>query len=98
LRPRADFYQDAHPGPPDILVVVEVSETSAGYDRTVKLPLYARSGVREVWLVDLERGLIEVHRNPAASSYQDVQQLRRGQHLAAETLPELTLSVSDILG
>jgi Uma2 family endonuclease len=80
------------------LVLVEVSETSAGYDRTVKLPLYARVGIREVWLVDLESELVEVHRTPGTTAYQDLRQLRRGQPLTAEALPELTVSVSDILG
>lgn len=98
LRPRADFYREAHPGPPDILVLVEVSETSAGYDRTVKLPLYARVGILEVWLVDLESELVEVHRTPETHGYQDLRQLRRGQPLAADALPEMTVSVSDILG
>jgi len=98
LRPRADFYQEAHPGPLDIFVVVEVSDTSAAYDRTVKLLLYARAGIPEVWLVDLEGQLVEVHRNPGPGGYQDVLQLRRGQHLAVEALPGLTFSVNDILG
>ncbi|HLC41567.1 MAG TPA: Uma2 family endonuclease [Methylomirabilota bacterium] len=98
LRPRADFYQEAHPGPLDIFVVVEVRDTSAAYDRTVKLLLYARAGIPEVWLVDLESHLVEVHRNPGTSGYQNVQQLRRGQHLAAEALSGPTFSVSDILG
>lgn len=98
LRPRADFYQEAHPGPPDILVIVEVSETSVGYDRTVKLSLYARAGIREVWLVDLERRLVEAHRSSGASRYQNVRQFPRGERLTVEALPELTFSVNDILG
>lgn len=98
LRPLADFYKEAHPGPLDILVLIEVSETSIGYDRTVKVPLYARAGIREVWLVDLESESVHVHRNPAASGYQDVRQLSRGERLTVEALPELAFSVSDILG
>jgi Uma2 family endonuclease len=56
LRPRADFYTSSHPGPEDVLLAVEVAETSAAVDREVKVPLYARFGVPEVWLVDLAGG------------------------------------------
>ena len=52
LRPRSDFYASAHPSPEDILLVIEVAETSVDYDRNVKAPLYASAGVRELWLVD----------------------------------------------
>lgn len=53
LRPREDFYESAHPGPEDVLLIVEVADSSIGIDRHVKVPLYARAGVPEVWLVDL---------------------------------------------
>ena len=54
LRRRADFYATAHPGPEDVLLLVEVPDTSTEYDREVKLPLYARHGIAEVWLVGLD--------------------------------------------
>jgi Uma2 family endonuclease len=54
MRPRPDFYGTAHPGPEDVLLLVELAETSAEYDRQVKVPLYARWGFPEVWVVDLE--------------------------------------------
>ena len=53
LQPREDFYAAAHPGPGDTLLVVEVAETTADADRVIKLPLYARAGIAEVWLVGL---------------------------------------------
>ncbi|GIW50689.1 MAG: hypothetical protein KatS3mg081_0044 [Gemmatimonadales bacterium] len=65
LKPRPDFYAAAHPGPEDVLLVVEVAETSADYDREVKIPLYARAGIPEVWLVDLAGAQIETFRQPA---------------------------------
>ncbi len=98
LRPRADFYKEADARPNDVLLLVEVADASAGYDRTVKLPLYARAGVREVWLVDLQGESVEVHRQPAASGYQDVRQLQRGGSVTAEAFPDLRFSASDILG
>lgn len=98
LRQRADFYAQAHPGPEDVLLVVEVAETSADVDREVKVPLYARAGVPEVWLVDLAGEGIEVYRQPSPQGYQQVQRLRRGQSVASQVFPDLELSVGDVLG
>ena len=70
LRPREDFYQrGALPGPSDVLLVVEVADNSLRYDRTVKLPLYARAGIGEVWIVDLRRRVVETHREPGPDGY-----------------------------
>ena len=98
LQPRPDFYSQGHPGPGDVLLVVEVMERSAGYDREVKVPLYARFGIPEVWLVDLERTLIEVYRSPTLQCYQAVQRFQRGQSLSPQAFPELALAVDIILG
>lgn len=64
LRPRADFYRTAHPQPPDVLLVIEVADTSVRYDREVKIPLYARHGIPEVWLLDLHNTRLEIYRRP----------------------------------
>ncbi|GIX47759.1 MAG: hypothetical protein KatS3mg131_1970 [Candidatus Tectimicrobiota bacterium] len=98
LKPREDFYAAAHPGPEDVLLVVEVAETSADYDREIKVPLYARFGIPEVWLVDLAAAQVEVYRQPAPQGYQAVQTLRRGDTLVPLLLPELSLAVEAVLG
>lgn len=98
LRPRADFYAQAHPGPPDTLLVVEVAETSASYDRDVKVPLYARAGVPEVWLVDLEGRGIDIFRQPGPQGYQDVRRVGREQRLAPQAFPDLDFAVTEIMG
>jgi Uma2 family endonuclease len=98
LRPRPDYYASAHPGPQDVLLLVEVMVTSEDYDREVKVPLYARSGIGEVWLVDLEADHIEVYRQPAPEGYRQVLRLQRGERLAPQSFPDLELSVDDILG
>jgi len=98
LRRRADFYSSAHPGPDDVFLLVEVSDSSTEYDREVKLPLYARHGILEVWLVGLESEVVEVYRGPAAQGYQSVSQSVRGQGLTPESFPGLELAVDDILG
>jgi Uma2 family endonuclease len=98
LKPRPDFYAASHPGPEDVLLVVEVAETSAATDREVKVPLYARSGIPEVWLVDLAEDQVEVFRKPSAQGYQDLQVLRRGDSLAPLLFPYLLLPVDTVVG
>ena len=63
--------QGRHPLPEDVLLLIEVSDTTRDYDHNVKLPLYARSGIVEVWLVDLRQHIIEVYRNPEGDRYTD---------------------------
>lgn len=98
LRPRADFYAFAHPGPADVSLVVEVADTTVGFDREVKIPLYARAGIPEAWLVDLTGDCMTAYRKPSAQVSQDVQRLQRGQSLFPEAFPDCALAVEDILG
>ena len=98
LRRRADFYSSAHPGPGDVFLLVEVSDSSTEYDREVKIPLYAGHRVAEVWIVGLESEAVEVYRRPAAPGYQSVSQSVRGQHVSPEFSPGLELAEDDILG
>jgi len=98
LKPRADFYSNSHPTPAEVLVIIEVADTSLEYDRNVKLPLYAGAGIPEAWLVVLSKDFIEVHSEPKSGKYQKVQRLKRGKTLASSTISELTLKVDDILG
>ncbi|MBI4492540.1 MAG: Uma2 family endonuclease [Chloroflexi bacterium] len=97
-KPRPDFYAAAHPGAGDIWLLVEVADTSAGYDRSLKIPLYARAGIPEVWLVDLERDLVEVHREPSATGYRSVQIARRGERVRVQALPQVDVAVEAVLG
>jgi Uma2 family endonuclease len=69
LRPREDGYRAAHPTAADVLLLVEVADSSLAYDRTTKLPLYARHGVPEIWIVDLAGGAVEVHGHPVAGRF-----------------------------
>lgn len=98
LRPRDDFYTQSHPTPADVLLVIEVAETSQRYDRDVKIPLYARYGIPEAWFVDLVEEAVYVYRQPSGGAYHEVQRLQRGDILNSQMLPELTLSVNAILG
>lgn len=98
LRPRADFYARAHPGSEEVLLLVEVAETSPEYDRDVKLPLYARAGIAEVWLVVLSEEGIEIYRQPSSQGYGEVRRVGRGGSLAPLEFPELVLAVDEVLG
>jgi Uma2 family endonuclease len=98
LRPRRDFYAGGHPGPADVLLLIEVADTSADYDRQVKAPLYARAGIGEVWLVDLQARTIEVYRNPSPQGYRLVRIVHPEESLSPELLPDVALAAGDILG
>jgi Uma2 family endonuclease len=98
LEPRPDFYREADVRPEDVMLLIEVSETSLRYDRLVKLPLYAAAGIREVWVVDVEGGAIETYREPATDGYGRSGRFPRGMTVSPEACPELTLAVSDIVG
>jgi len=69
LRPRADGYMSAHPGPEDVLVVIEVADTSLAYDLGVKVPLYARHGIPEAWVIDAATRQTRVFREPSTEGY-----------------------------
>ena len=96
LRFREDNYP-AHPTPADILLVIEVSDTSLTYDRNVKVPLYAGAGIVETWLVNLEADYIEVYRQPGPEGYQQSVIFRRGDKIAPTARPDLELNVDDLL-
>lgn len=97
LQPRSDFYEADHPQPKDIFLIVEIADTTVEADRQVKIPLYAGSGVSEVWLVDISGQLIETYRQPTAAGYQDMQKCLRGQRIAPQAFPEIQLTVDDVL-
>ena len=98
LRRRDDFYADAHPRAEDVLLVIEVADTSAQDDRERKLPEYARGGILEAWLVDLEHDAIEVHREPAPAGYRAVEVLKRSVTLVPLLFPTAAISVDEVLG
>jgi Uma2 family endonuclease len=98
LKPRADFYAESHPEPEDTLLVVEVADTALRYDPRVKVPLYARAGIQEVWLVNLVKGVIEVYSRPDGKTYSEIRKAGRGETLTPLLVPSLTLKVEDILG
>ncbi len=98
LRPRPDFYENQHPMPEDVLLVIEVAETSVEYDRNVKMPLYARAGLPEAWLVNLPKNILEVFTQPVNGKYKKSLKLKRGESFQSQTVPNLSINVDEILG
>jgi Uma2 family endonuclease len=96
-RERSDFYAKRHPGPDDVLLVIEVADTSLDYDHA-KLRIYAAARLREVWIVDLVNERVEIHREPGAECYADVRFVSRGETIACLAFPDVTLTVADIFG
>jgi len=91
LRPPLDRYQEKLPTPEDVLLLVEVADTSLEFDREVKLPLYAEAGIPEVWLVNLKENLLEVYRDPRGGRYREIRLLSPEEEVSPTLLPEVSL-------
>jgi Uma2 family endonuclease len=87
LRPGMDRVDAGLPGPADVLLLIEVSDTTVAYDRGTKLQLYARAGIVECWLVNLQSASLEVHRGPTPHGYSQTTELRPGDVIAPLNLP-----------
>lgn len=97
LRPRADFYAAGHPTPEDILLLVEVADSSLRVDRQIKIPLYARAGISEVWLIDLEARRVLVHRDPTEQGYGVVSEVQSDESIAPLAFPEHAFAVKEMV-
>ncbi len=97
LRPAADFYRRRHPQPEDVLLLVEVSDTTIGTDQEEKLPAYGRAGIPEVWLVNLNDLTVEVYREPHFTGYATKTVLRRGEVARPTACPEVGIDVAELL-
>ncbi len=86
------------PDPDDVALLIEVSDTTLAYDRDVKLPRYARAGIPEVWIVDLEGRRIEAHSAPSADGYGTSREFGPGERVSSASVEGLSLPVDEILG
>ena len=89
-------YPHTHPEPDDIFLLIEVADSSLDFDRTVKLELYARAGIREVWIVDLTTDGVLVHRRPSGGGYGSMVRVEPPGVLAVEALPGVTIPTADV--
>ena len=98
LKRRADFYRNESATAADVLLAIEVSDSTVKYDRDVKFPRYAENGIREAWLIDLENDRVEIHTQPTANGYKLVKILHRGDIAESTIFDEIKIAVDDILG
>lgn len=96
LKPRPDFYRDAHAQPADVLWLIEVADTSLNYDRTVKPMLYARHAIPEFWIVDLTAGEVDICRAPTADGYASVERVGRDGILEPSLLPGVRIQAATL--
>ena len=89
-------YPHTHPEPDDIFLLIEVADSSLDFDRTVKLELYARAGILEVWIVDLTTDLVLVHRRPSGGGYGSVVRVEAPGALGVEGLPGVMIPVAEV--
>jgi len=98
LRTRSDSYREPQlPSADDVLLVIEVADTSLRCDREVKLPVYALHGIQETWIVDVAARAVEVHRVPRDGAYRTRILLTQGDTLAPMALPGARIAVSDLI-
>ena len=97
LRNREDFYSNAHPTPADVLLVIEVADSSLEYDRNVKAQLYGRNNIPETWIKNLPDDCIERFTEPGPEGYGQHTIHRRGETVTPVSLPDLELAVEDLL-
>lgn len=98
IKPRSDFYEQKHPGAEDVILLVEISDSSLERDREVKLALYAIAGIQEYWIEDVQADVLFVFRNPAGDHYKTALTFHHGEAVAPVALPDIKFGVSDILG
>lgn len=96
LRWREDFYTTSHPRCTDVLLLIEIADTSIGFDRYTKMPLYAQHGIVESWLLDVQQQQLEIYRAPTAQGYQTVLRPSRDEQIMPQQLPDLIFNVGVI--
>ena len=97
LRPEC-WQRAAVPTPGDVLLVVEVADTTLTYDRDVKLPLYARHGVPEVWLVDVQARSLRQYREPTPQGYRIMLDAAATDTIAPQLLPQVAIKLAEVFG
>lgn len=99
FRPRDDYYETGErPGPADVLLLIEVADSSLRFDRAVKLPLYARAGIAEVWIVDLKRRVLNAYRRPAGDGYDEMTTYQAGDAVSLALAPDIRISLDRVFG
>jgi Uma2 family endonuclease len=96
LKPAPDDYTSHHPTSADVFLLIELADSSLEYDRGQKLPVYARSGIPEVWIVNLQMSEIEIAREPMFSGYKDTQIKRCRGLISPQVFPDVVLDLAEL--
>lgn len=96
LKPRDDFYEAGLPTPEDILLIIEVADSSIDYDRHEKAPLYASAGIPEMWLFDVNKKAIEGYSQPSALGYKHIHRYDEGDTLAMRAFPDINFNWNEL--
>lgn len=98
VRYRDDLYRGAHPGPADLLLLVEIADSTLAYDLKRKLPLYAAAGIPEVWVAEVGSKQVRACRDPQGRRYRRVEIVSGDGTLSPAAFPELVLKVAELFG
>ncbi|MBI5755402.1 MAG: Uma2 family endonuclease [Nitrospirae bacterium] len=98
LKYREDFYSDELPKGDDILLIIEVADTSLEYDRETKIHMYAKAKIQEVWLVNLLENCIEIYSSPLPAGYEFRRIARHDQAVSPKNFSDISLTANQILG
>lgn len=98
VKEREDGYRKAHPLPEDVLLIIEVADTSVEFDMQVKAHLYARAGIPEYWVVDVKAGCLQVFTSPSEEGYQNCQMLGAEDSVTCQFVHGLQITAKQLLG
>lgn len=93
-----DVYFHRHPEPEEVLLIIEVSDSSVEFDRSTKGRLYSRAWIPEYWLIDIPGQRVEVYSSPGPDGYTEKQELGRGDRISPAAVPDVEIDTADILG
>ena len=96
LRPRADYYRRSNPTPEEVLLVVEISDSTWPYDRNIKTPLYARHGISEVWIVGLRQQELLCLRRSGSNDYTEIETIKAPGLVPISVLGDLRVDLSGL--
>lgn len=94
---RDDFYRDAHPTPADVMLIIEVADSTVESDRSYKMPLYAKAGIAEAWIINLPDETIELYAEPENGAYSVNRNFKHGEDAEAHTVEGLSITVTDVI-
>ena len=98
VKRREGGYRDRHPRPDEVLLLVEVADSTLNFDKRKKQVAYAQAGIVEYWVLDVQARVLHNHRNPRSGGYEDIIEFRAGDVVSPTRFPELELTVSELLG